>query len=149
MLPTYQNLELATEYKGKAGAYATVHPVVRISWTASNGKKLFADGPYDSSPFFLPFSMTPSPIIVPMSEIAALLYTRPGCHLCDDAKDLLERYGLTVQTVNIDEDPALIERFDTCVPVVFLDGKERFRGRVSEVLLQRLIGKAPPPKTKR
>lgn len=76
-----------------------------------------------------------------MSEIKTVLYTRPGCHLCDDAKALLERNGLTVESVNIDEDPQLVDRFDTCVPVVFIDGKERFRGRVSEVLLRRLLDK--------
>ena len=67
------------------------------------------------------------------------LYTRPGCHLCDDARQLLERYGLQPKSVNIDLDPELLEKFDTCVPVVVIDGKERFRGRVSEMLLQRLL----------
>lgn len=73
------------------------------------------------------------------SPLQALLYTRAGCHLCDDARQLLERYGFEVQSVNIDEDPQLQERFDTCVPVVVIDGKERFRGKVSEVLLRRLL----------
>jgi len=77
-----------------------------------------------------------------MSDIETLLYTRPGCHLCDDAKELLERYGLIVQSVNIDDSPELVERFDTCVPVVVIDGKERFRGRVSEILLRRLLAKS-------
>lgn len=76
-----------------------------------------------------------------MSEMRTILYTRPGCHLCDDAKVLLERHGLTVESVNIDDDPQLVERFDTCVPVVFIDGKQRFRGRVNEVLLRRLLGR--------
>ena len=78
---------------------------------------------------------------LPMSEMRTILYTRPGCHLCDDAKVLLERHGLTVESVNIDDDPQLVERFDTCVPVVFIDGKQRFRGRVNEVLLRRLLGR--------
>ena len=69
----------------------------------------------------------------------ATLYTRPGCHLCDDAADLLERYGLEVERVDIDQDAALRARYDTCVPVVVIDGQERFRGRVNEVLLRRLL----------
>jgi glutaredoxin len=68
-----------------------------------------------------------------------VLYTRQGCHLCDDALALLRRHGLTPNIVDIDADPALRERFDTCVPVVEFDGQVRFRGRVNEVLLRRLL----------
>jgi glutaredoxin len=71
-----------------------------------------------------------------------ILYTRNGCHLCEDAAELLTRYGLQPQEVDIDADPALRERFNTCVPVVVIDGKVRFRGRVNEVLLKRLLSAA-------
>jgi glutaredoxin len=67
------------------------------------------------------------------------LYTRQGCHLCDDAKAVLARHGLVPQEIDIDVDPQLVERYTTCVPVVEIDGKERFRGRVDEVLLRRLL----------
>ncbi len=67
------------------------------------------------------------------------LYTRQGCHLCDDALVLLRRYGLTPEIVDIDADPELRTQFNTCVPVVAMNGKVRFRGRVNEVLLQRLL----------
>jgi glutaredoxin len=70
-----------------------------------------------------------------------ILYTRLGCHLCDDAKAMLESYGLTVQTVDIDGDPQWVERYGQCVPVVFVDGRERFRGRIDPVLLRRLLGR--------
>jgi glutaredoxin len=69
----------------------------------------------------------------------AILYTRSGCHLCDDAAAALRRQGVAFEIVNIDEDDALRARYDECVPVVVIDGKERFRGRVDEVLLRRLI----------
>jgi hypothetical protein len=49
--------------------------------------------------------------------------------------------------VDIDRDPELVARFSTCVPVVELDGKVRFRGRVNEVLLRRLIAATPPRDT--
>lgn len=68
-----------------------------------------------------------------------VLYTRAGCHLCDDARDLLVRHGLRPESVDIDADPQLRERYDCCVPVVVIDGVERFRGRVNEVLLLRLL----------
>ncbi len=76
-----------------------------------------------------------------MTPSDAILYTREGCHLCDDARDLLEQHGLTVEAVDIDQDPQLLARYNECVPVVFLDGKERFRGRVDGVLLRRLLSR--------
>ena len=74
-----------------------------------------------------------------MNDHQVTIYTRVGCHLCDDAKELLERYGLEPELVDIDANPELRERYTTCVPVVLIDGKERFRGRVNEVLLRRLL----------
>ena len=74
-----------------------------------------------------------------MSDRETILYTRQGCHLCDDAHALLVRHGLTPQLVDIDDDPALVQRYTDCVPVVVIDGQERFRGRVNEVLLRRLL----------
>ncbi len=68
-----------------------------------------------------------------------VLYTRAGCHLCDDALALLEAHGLSPQWVDVDADEALRQRFNECVPVVEIDGKIRFRGRVDPVLLRRLI----------
>lgn len=74
-----------------------------------------------------------------MLDHQVTILTRVGCHLCDEAKELLERYGLEPELIDIDADPALRERYTTCVPVVLIDGKERFRGRVNEVLLRRLL----------
>jgi glutaredoxin len=76
-----------------------------------------------------------------MPELEIVLYTRSGCHLCDDAKALLESYGLTVESIDIDSDPQLVERYNQCVPVVFVDGRERFRGRIDPLLLRRLISR--------
>lgn len=69
----------------------------------------------------------------------AILYTRQGCHLCEDAEAMLVRYGLAPELVDIDRDPELRNRYHECVPVVVIDGKERFRGRIDERLLKRLV----------
>jgi glutaredoxin len=74
-----------------------------------------------------------------MTPRQVILYSRRGCHLCDDALAVLQRYGLTPQVTDIDADPQLLARYDTCVPVVEIDGQERFRGQVNEVLLRRLL----------
>ena len=70
-------------------------------------------------------------------------YTRSGCHLCETAKQALEKYrtrfGLTIVEIDIDQDPSLKSLYDCCVPVVEIDGKVRFRGTVNEVLLVRML----------
>lgn len=68
----------------------------------------------------------------------ATLYTRQGCCLCDDARKLLVEHGFEVRAVDVDADPELRERYNHCVPVVEIDGKERFRGRIDRRLLRRL-----------
>lgn len=76
-----------------------------------------------------------------------VVYSRVGCHLCEEAIDLLHSYSAClplVQEIDIDGDPDLRKRFETEVPVVELDGKIRFKGRVSELLLRRLIEGTPP-----
>lgn len=75
------------------------------------------------------------------------LYTRENCPLCDEAKETLRDYGRYLPEIDerdIDADPELVKQFGECVPVVVIDDKIRFRGRVSETLLQRLIDGAAP-----
>jgi len=71
------------------------------------------------------------------------LYTRSGCHLCDQAVIDLAAHGLVPEQIDIDANESLREQFDSCVPVVEIDGKIRFRGRVDPVLLRRLLTNAP------
>ena len=68
-----------------------------------------------------------------------LLFTRSGCHLCEEAEVILVRHGLAPQKIDVDANAELRQKYDTCVPVVVIDGKERFRGQVNEVLLKRLL----------
>ena len=74
-----------------------------------------------------------------MSGKDIILYTRRGCHLCDDALRVLTGCGLAPKLVDIDGDAELAARYGQCVPVVVIDGRERFRGRVNEVLLRRIV----------
>jgi glutaredoxin len=58
----------------------------------------------------------------PASTRRVTLYTRPGCHLCEDVADLLERLAmrtpLAIVEVNILEDADLFERYKHRIPVV-------------------------------
>lgn len=74
-----------------------------------------------------------------MPSVDVVVYTRKGCHLCDDARELLIRHGVQPTLIDIDEDANLRKKFDTCVPVVTINGKIRFRGRVNEALLRRVL----------
>jgi len=68
-----------------------------------------------------------------------VVYTRAGCHLCDEAQAVLAEHGVPFRLVDIDADVALLDRYAACVPVVEIDGIERFRGRVEPLLLRRLL----------
>jgi glutaredoxin len=71
--------------------------------------------------------------------VALILYTRPGCHLCDDARSALGRLGLAFAEVDITTDDALHARYLERIPVVTHDGEELADGWVDEgVLRERL-----------
>jgi glutaredoxin len=74
-----------------------------------------------------------------VQQPTATVYTRNGCHLCDEAQGTLVRFGFQLELVDIDGDPALTQRYGNCVPVVVIDGRERFRGRIDPRLLRRLL----------
>jgi glutaredoxin len=69
-----------------------------------------------------------------------LLYGRPGCHLCDDARAVLERLRAEVPfdlvEVDITADDALHARYLERIPVVALDGEELFDYHVDEAALR-------------
>jgi hypothetical protein len=57
----------------------------------------------------------------------------------------LRSYGLSPELIDVDGDPPLREKYNECVPVVLIDGKPRFRGRVNRVLLERLLAATASP----
>jgi len=71
---------------------------------------------------------------------AVTLYSRPGCHLCDDARAALDRVGrrapFVLTEVDISTDDALHRRYLVRIPVVCLDGEELFEYHVDEAHLE-------------
>jgi len=71
------------------------------------------------------------------------IYSRPGCHLCDEAKEVIEplsaRYAFEVKVTNVDSSPELREAFGAEIPVVLINGKEAFRHRVDARVLERKL----------
>jgi glutaredoxin len=75
--------------------------------------------------------------------IALTLYTRPGCHLCDEMKAAIARVSrdvpITLDEVDISTDPALEARYGVEIPVLMVDGKKVAKYRVSDEQLTRIL----------
>ncbi|WP_354697526.1 hypothetical protein DSM112329_03159 [Paraconexibacter sp. AEG42_29] len=75
------------------------------------------------------------------------LYGRPGCHLCDDARDIVRRIHAEVpfhlQDVDIESDDALHKRYLERIPVLVLDGEELYDFFVDEADLRARLSTAP------
>jgi len=74
------------------------------------------------------------------------LYTRPGCHLCDDAKALIEpllrEFRCALREVNIDEHAELTERYGWDIPVIFIGGHKAAKHRVDVRQFRRQLEEA-------
>jgi glutaredoxin len=74
------------------------------------------------------------------------LYGRRGCHLCEEARLLLERLapriGFRVQEVDVDSNLDLLARYDVLVPVVAIGEIEIARAPISAVTLERRLAAA-------
>jgi len=71
------------------------------------------------------------------------IYSRPGCHLCEEAKmqiaPLLKEIGAHLTEINIDEDPELRALYDYDVPVIFLGARKAAKHRVDLAQFRRQL----------
>jgi glutaredoxin len=71
------------------------------------------------------------------------LYSRPGCHLCEEAKSqiapLLKEFGASLTEINIDEDADLRALYDYDVPVIFLGARKAAKHRVDLAQFRRQL----------
>ena len=80
-------------------------------------------------------------------------YTRQDCSLCDAAEAairasmVLHQLPLSINLVDVDEDPALKRKFGDDVPVVYVDGEEAFRHRVTADEFAAWIHKREPQRS--
>ena len=78
-----------------------------------------------------------------LGHVEVVMFTRRGCHLCTDAWEVLQaarrRYGFRLSAADVDSNPEWRQEHGDCVPVVTVNGRVRFRGRVNPVLLGRLL----------
>jgi thiol-disulfide isomerase/thioredoxin len=77
--------------------------------------------------------------------VALTIYTRPGCHLCQEMKEIVERVvralraNAEIEEINIANDPDLEERYGLEIPVLLVNGRKAAKYRVSEQELTRIL----------
>ena len=81
-------------------------------------------------------------------DIEVILYTRRECHLCEEAKATIlgaissGLLPVRFMEIDVDSDPLLVKRFTDDVPVIFVDGVEAFRHRVTaDQFVARILGR--------
>ena len=61
-----------------------------------------------------------------MSQTVITVFSRHGCHLCDDAQNILEslreELNFEIEVIDIDRDPELNKLYSDQVPVIHIDG---------------------------
>ncbi len=67
-------------------------------------------------------------------KIEVVIYSRPGCHLCEEMKEEIARANCAefylLREINIESDPELLARYKYEIPVLTIDGIEAFRHRL-------------------
>jgi glutaredoxin len=70
-----------------------------------------------------------------MSKAHVIIYSRPGCHLCDDAKAVIMSAGcgdrFVLEEINIESSDELLTKYRYDIPVITIDGVETFIHRVT------------------
>lgn len=79
-----------------------------------------------------------------MSTPRVTLYSRPGCHLCDDARAVIEAVcadlGEAYEEVDITTDDDLEDRYRDEIPVTLVDGRQHDFWRVDAARLRAALG---------
>jgi glutaredoxin len=73
--------------------------------------------------------------------VSLVLVTRRGCHLCDQALELLRSLGHDPQLADVDSDDRLHDLYDWRVPVVLLDDRIVAEGNITRDQLEKALGK--------
>lgn len=82
---------------------------------------------------------------VSLEPTTLTLYSRPGCHLCDEMKAVIERVtrapgaAATVEVVDISADADLEARYGLEIPVLLVNGRKVAKYRVTETELRRIL----------
>ena len=77
------------------------------------------------------------------SAVRIEMFSRPGCHLCDEARDVIEQarshYPFKFRIINIENERKLEAAYGTEIPVVRINGNKAFKYRVDSQELERKL----------
>jgi glutaredoxin len=80
---------------------------------------------------------------VPGGVIRVTIYSRPGCHLCEEMKATVAAVGrsipLALEEIDISNDPVLTTRYGLEIPVLFVGDRKAAKYRISEAALRRAL----------
>jgi glutaredoxin len=77
--------------------------------------------------------------------ISLTIYSKPGCHLCDDMKAVVERtvrsmpFAVVVEEIDISQDDELRRRYGEEIPVLLVNGARAAKYRIAEEDLKRIL----------
>ena len=76
------------------------------------------------------------------------IYSKPGCHLCDEMKELVratiaKQPDISLEEIDISTDGELMERYGLEIPVLMIDGRKTAKYRVTPAELKRMIEGRP------
>ena len=82
-----------------------------------------------------------------MSKAHVIVYSRPGCHLCDDALKAIRASGcdnaFTLEEVNIEGSRDLLLKYQFDIPVITINNVEAFRHRVDPKKFREVLRSLP------
>ncbi len=80
-----------------------------------------------------------------MSAVQIDFYTKPGCHLCHEALDVLKKlqkeFDFEIRSVNILESADFMTRYQYSIPVATLNGRTILKHRADQKLLRRILSR--------
>jgi glutaredoxin len=75
--------------------------------------------------------------------VTLTLYSKPGCHLCDDVRATLDElrpeHAFALEEIDITTDAELFARYRFEIPVLLMDGREVARGRITDRELMKIL----------
>lgn len=87
-----------------------------------------------------------------MDKHTITLYSKPGCHLCEDAKaaliSLAADYEVSLEEKDITQDASLFEKYRYTIPVMIVDGEIELECRIDATKLRRALSEGYGPKVK-
>jgi glutaredoxin len=82
-----------------------------------------------------------------LTKAHVIVYSRPGCHLCDEAKQAIRSAGcddaFTLEEVNIESSRELLLKYQYDIPVITINSVEQFRHRVDAEKFKKLLDQHP------